>query len=80
MKNMEEFIYLGSIIANNGKFTHDIEIIKAEATRKFGMLRRRLWGKRDLSLKVNLRILNAVVTTALMYDTTSRRLKKTYVR
>ena len=42
MKTVEEFTYLGSVMASNGKFTQDIERRRAAATRAFGMLRCRL--------------------------------------
>ena len=41
----QEFTYLGSVIASNGKFTQEIERRKAATTRAFGVLRRRLWGR-----------------------------------
>ena len=45
MKTVEEFTYLGSVIASNGKFTQDIERRRAAATRAFEMLRCWLWGR-----------------------------------
>jgi len=42
MKQVEEFVYLGSVISSNGEFAKDIERRRAEATRVFGTLRQRL--------------------------------------
>ena len=62
MKQLEEFTYLRSVIiitllrycyncilviTGDGKFVQDIERGRREATRAFGMLRRRLWGRRE---------------------------------
>ena len=61
MKTVELFAHLGSVMGSNGKFTHDIEKRTAAATRAFGMPRRRLWGRREVSLKNKKRIFIAVV-------------------
>ena len=73
MKTVEVFTYLGSVIASNGKFTQDIERTRAGATRAFGMLRRRLWGRSEKSLKVKMKISNTVVLP-LQCFTEERRL------
>ena len=56
MKTVEEFTYLGTVIASNGKFTQVIQRRRAGATRAFSMLRRRLWGRRDISRKMKMKI------------------------
>ena len=71
MKQVEEFTYLGNVITSDGKFMQVIERRWAGATRAFGMLRRRLWGRREVSLKVKMKIFNAVVLPVLMYGPTS---------
>ena len=65
---------------SNGKLTQDIERRRARATKEFGMLRRRLWGKREISLKVKMRIFNAVVLSVLLYGTTAWALTRTQER
>ena len=42
MKQVEEFVYLGSVFTSDGKFMQDIERRRAGATRAFGTLKRRL--------------------------------------
>ena len=77
MKAVDEFTYLGSVMASNGKFTQDIERRRAGATRAFGMLGRRLWGRREISVKVKMRIFNAVVLPVLLYGATAWALTRT---
>ena len=61
MKTVEEFIYLGGVMACNGKSSEDIETRRAGATTAFDMFRRRLWGRREITLRVKMKILNADV-------------------
>lgn len=77
MKQVEEFIYLGSTITSDGKFVRDMERRKAGATRAFGVLRRRVWGRREISLKVKMKIFNAVVLPVLLYGATAWALTQT---
>jgi len=51
--------------------SYEIERRRAAATRAFGMLRQRMWGRREISLKVKMRIFNAVVMPVLMYGATA---------
>ena len=71
MKKVGEFTYLGSVITSDGKFTQDIERRRAGATRAFGTLRRRLWGRREISQKTKMKIFNAVVLPVLLYGSTT---------
>ena len=80
MKQVEEFTYLGSVTTSDGKLVQDIQKRRAGATRAFGMLRRRPWGKREISLKVKMKISNAVVLSVLLYDATSSALTRTEER
>ena len=77
MKQVEEFVYLGSVFTSDGKFVQDIERRRAGATRAFGTLRRRLWGRRDVSLKVKMKVFNTVVLPVLLYGATTWALTKT---
>ena len=77
MKTVEECAYLGSVMVSNGNFTQDIESRKAAATRVLGRLRRRLWGRREVSLNTKINIFNAVVLPVLLYGATAWALTKT---
>ena len=80
MKQVEEFVYLGSVFTSDGKFLQDIERRRAGATRAFGTLKRRLWGRRDVSLKVKMKIFNVVVLPVLLYGATAWALTRTEER
>ena len=77
MKHVEEFIYLGSTIASDGRVIHDIERRRALARNAFGALRRRLWGRREVSLKVKMKIFNAVVLPVLLYGASAWAVTRT---
>ena len=77
MKQVEEFIYLGSVFTSDGKVMQDIERRRAGATRAFGTLRRRLWGRREVSLKVKMKVFNAIVLPVLLYGATAWALTRT---
>ena len=77
MKQAEQFTYLGSVITSDGKFIHDIERRRAGATRAFGMLRQRMWGRREISLKVKMKVFNAILMPVLLYGATAWALTKT---
>ena len=80
MKQVEEFAYLRSVITSDGKFAQDIERRWAGATKAFGMLRRRLWGRIETSLKMKMKIFNAVVLPVLMQGAISLALTRTEER
>ena len=80
MKQAEEFVYLGSVFTSDGKCIQDIERRRAGATRSFGTLKQRLWGRRDVSRKVKMKIFNAVVLPVLLYGATAWALTRTEER
>ena len=80
MKTVEEFTHLGSVIVSNGNFTQDIGRRRAGATRAFGMLRRWLWGRKEISQKVKMKIFNTVVLPVLPYGATAWALTRTEER
>ena len=80
LKQVEEFIYLGSVFASDGRIIQDIERRRAGATRTFGTLRRRLWGRREVSLKVKMKVFNATVLPVLLYGATTWPLTQTEER
>ena len=77
MKKVKEFTYLGTIITSEGKFIEDIERKRVGATRAFGMLRLRMWGRKEISLKVKMKVFNANVILVLLYYATAWTLTKT---
>ena len=49
----------------------DIEKRRAAAIRAFGMLRPRMWGRTEISLKVKMNVFNVIVLRVLMYGATA---------
>ena len=70
VKQLEELTYLGSVITSDGKYMLDIEKRRASATRVFGTLRQRIWGKREKCMYVKLKFFNAFVIPVQLYDAT----------
>ena len=73
---MEKLVHIGSVFTCDGKSIQDIERKRAGGTQAFGTLKRRLWGRRDVSLK----IFNAVVQPVLLHGTTAWALTRTEER
>lgn len=67
LKQVDEFVYLGSVFTRDGKSTQDLEQRRDEATRAYGTMKRKLWGRKNVSLKVKTQIVNAFVLRALLY-------------
>ena len=59
------------MITSDGKLMQNIKRRRAGATRAFRMVKRRFWGRREVSLKVKMKIFNAVVLPVPMYGATS---------
>ena len=68
------------MITSDGKYIQDIERRRAGATRAFGTLRKRVWGRREISLKIKMKIFNAVVIPVLLYGATAWALTRTEER
>ena len=49
IKQVEEFTSLGNVVTTAGKCMQDIKRRRTGATRTFGMLKRRKWGRREIS-------------------------------
>ena len=71
MKNGEGFSYLGSVMSNSGKFTKYIDTRRTGTTRDFGMLKRRLWGRWEVSFNVQMKTFNGVLRPVLLYGATA---------
>ena len=50
----------------------------AGALRAFGIMKRRLWGRREVSLKVKMKIFKAMVVPALTYAASTWAMTRTY--
>ena len=77
VREVEEFTYLGSVVTADGRINQDIERRRAGARRAFGSLRQRLWSRREISLKVKMRIFNAIVLPVLLYGATAWAVTRT---
>ena len=63
---VDNFRYLGSIVAENGGSEEDIAMRKRSAQHVFVCLKN-IWRARNISLKTKMRIFNASVKTVLLY-------------
>ena len=77
IREVGEFTYLGSVVTTDGKSTKDIEKRRAGARRAFGTLRQRLWKRREISLRVKMKIFNAIILPVLLYGATAWALTRT---
>ena len=66
MKQVKVIAYLGSVLTSNRRCLNDIERRRAGAIRAFGMLTQRRWGRKEISLKVKLKVFNGIVIPVLM--------------
>ena len=48
-------------------FAQDFDRRRAGATRDFGTLKQRLWGRREIKCKVKMKISNTIVLQVLLY-------------
>ena len=58
----------------------DIERRRTVATRAFGILRQSMWGRREISLKVKMRVFKAIVLPFLLYGAIAWALCRTEER
>ena len=58
MRAVDVFTYLGSVMASSGKFTQVVDRRRAGATRAVGMFTCRLCGRKEISVKVKMKIFN----------------------
>jgi len=67
IKAVDEFQYLGSLIAATGKIDSDISRRLAQASKAFGALRKAVFMDKSLCLPIKKRIYNARVLPVLLY-------------
>ena len=71
MKQIEYFTCLGSVFASDGKVIQESQRRRAGATQAFRTLRRRMWGSREVSVMVKMKVFNVIVLPVLAYDATA---------
>jgi hypothetical protein len=64
---VEQFCYLGSVIAQNGRIDDEINRRISAASGSFGNLEQRLWRERGISLSTKVSVYRAVVLSSLLY-------------
>ena len=64
---VEEFPYLGSLIAESGRIDADVERRVSQASRAFGALRKAVFLDKDLTLATKRKIYRAYVLSDLLY-------------
>ena len=67
IENVEEFPYLGSVIASSGTVDADVETRIAKASRAFGALRKSVFMDKNLRLETKRRVYDACVLAVLLY-------------
>ena len=71
IEDIEEFPYLGSLIAASGRMDMEVEKRIAQASRAFGALRKAVFLEKNLSLKTKRAIYQACVLSVLLYGSES---------
>ena len=67
--SVDEFPYLGSLIAASGRMDGDVDRRIAQASRAFRALRKAVFMDKDLTLKTKRKIYQACVLSVLLYGT-----------
>ena len=80
LKQTEEYIYLGSAITSDGRHVRDMERRRALAANAFGKMKQRLWGRREVSQKVKMKVFNAMVLPVLSYAASTWAMTRTEER
>ena len=79
IKVVDSFVYLGSIVDQQGGTDQDVTARVGKARRAFNMLRK-FWASRDISMLTKLRIFNSNVKSVLLYGCETWRTTKTMLR
>lgn len=67
IRAVDEFPYLGSIVASSGRMDVDVDKRIAQASKAFGALRKAVFLDKNLSLATKRKIYNACVLSVLLY-------------
>ena len=66
--NVESFVFLGSVVATRYRNTgEDVLRRIALASTSFGRLQRSVWSRRDVSLRLKIRLLNCLIKPIAIY-------------
>ena len=68
LEEVKSFTYLGSILANDGSITEDINGRIAKAAYAFGRLKRAVWNSSDISVQTKCKVYKSVVLGTLLYS------------
>jgi hypothetical protein len=71
LKQVNKFVYLGSVFTNDGRCWPDVERRMAISTTAYNGLVSKLWRRREVSTKVKMRIFNAVILPVMLYGATA---------
>ena len=80
IESVEEFPYLGSLIASSGTIDTEVESRIAKASRAFGALRKPVFLDKDLTLLAKRKVYNACVLSVLLYGSECWTPLKRHVR
>ena len=67
-EKVDDFRYLGSYISHNGSCEKDVRVRIGKATAVFGKMRK-IWKNKCISLKVKIRLYEAIILSTLLYST-----------
>ena len=67
MKNVDKFIYLGSVLNNRGNADDDVQRRVALASAAFGRLSKRVFLNKDLRIRTKVAVYRAVCLSILLY-------------
>ena len=67
VENVDEFVYLGSLLTEDGTSSKDINRRVNNGYFKFSELRKSVWNQPCISLKTKVKIYKAVVLSAVLY-------------
>ena len=67
IEKVDDFFYLGSYISHNGSCEKDVRVRIGKVTAVFGKMRK-IWKNKCISLKVKLRLYEAIILSTLLYS------------
>ena len=72
VENVEKFVFLGSVVPNS---SDDVKRRIALASSAFGKLKKKIWGNRDLSYHIKLRLYSSLIVPIAIYASETWTLK-----